>query len=958
MRRLTVGLAVFLTSVICMAAPAFGKLVLEDPIVNTADSNVAPGGNNVRAITFTNTDGSTNCVKYFEDGYTLSLKDAPFTSSVSGSTLTVYAWKANNGQMLNNHITVSSDLTISPVSTSAKWLKDTYYEEYATGASEVVNPNPNTNLDKVTADNKNTNAGLDNYFSLANNQYWYMSKWEKKKTGTIKDAKNAYSTTQLTVKGDNGASNPDDMPSLVKSYDSPGDYAYPRRNGTWNINYEGQYQTTNSNGDTVWTGGTLRGYTRNKASIGLETHNADYPNGVGNYNHYYKPINLSEISTISDDNGGVRATNQSEYCATRFVLNCDIVYTGQLTMGGLTGFVVTDRNKVPLDWTQLNYQGLMVGAYTEIDLNGYDLIIEGNSEKYENTSDWTPNQTYKTTVAKTGMLDCFGSITDSSPDRTGNLVLKDGSTFYTPLVFENMYREDAIPEAYFNGTDYMNMFRCPYLDCSLIVERGAKFYGKLFVSLGNSGHFTDDIGIVGPDSSFVLQLNSGKIQRVTYYNTELYDKIKTDYPSNWRDNVSMYNITYQRFRYIFQDADVVVNSFNIDMSMKFLSALNISFSFNSYKYQKVIPPYFDFYAYNSKITLQQEYIFMAGCYLYGDVNTQLIFAHGSYDIGNCTLDYADNHKNYHAGGINLATTYYPFTNGANSSTGWYDTRKAYGAGYDGYGQLVWQWNDFWNYYSKVPAKMDYFGTFSFNSGNSIPYVLAGFVNLRDNDTFLSSLNGVNINLYSSGATSGCNMTNILSYVGGLGDIIEGLDVKTIAARRTLGISAFYNSPLISNGEILTPLEGSGIYPGRNGSSLPQNIYYDVTSRLIYIGSNQAYAFLFDNDNPSNNVYWSNNTNLTGDRNANSLSGSFQKVTVNQTSAGGIYINYNGKDYISYQGGFMPFNPSGNTCSIMKLVGQEGKKPNADSADSAREVYRVMKLNSDKTWAISSKASAL
>ena len=419
----------------------------------------------------------------------------------------------------------------------------------------------------------------------------------------------------------------------------------------------------------------------------------------------------------------------------------------------------------------------------------------------------------------------------------------------------------------------------------------------------------------------------------------------------------MYNITYQRFRYTFQDADVIVNSFNIDMSMTFLSVIHISFSFNSYKYQKVIPPYFDFYSYNSKITLQQEYIFMPGCYLYGDVNTQLVFAHGSYDIGNCTLDYADNHKNYHAAGINLATTYYPFTNGTNgSSTGWYDTRKQYGLGYDAYGQMVWLWNDFWNYYSKVPAKMDYFGTFSFNSGNPIPYVLAGFANLRDNDSFLSSIAGININLYSSGATSGVNMTDIVSYLGGLSGVVE--DLASIAARRTFGISGFYNSPLISNGEILTPLEGADIYPGRTGSSLPKNIYYDVTSRLVYVGGNQAYAFLFDNDNPSNNVYWSNNGILTGDRNANSLSGSFQRVTINQTSAGGIYIAYNGRNYISYQGGFLPFNPSGNTCSIMKLVGQEGKKPNADSADSAREVYRVMKLNSDKTWAISSKASAL
>ena len=43
MRRLTVGLAVFLTSVICMAAPAFGKFPVMGFFVEEKHP-VAPGG--------------------------------------------------------------------------------------------------------------------------------------------------------------------------------------------------------------------------------------------------------------------------------------------------------------------------------------------------------------------------------------------------------------------------------------------------------------------------------------------------------------------------------------------------------------------------------------------------------------------------------------------------------------------------------------------------------------------------------------------------------------------------------------------------------------------------------------------------------------------------------------------------------------------------------------------------
>ncbi len=948
MRRGFAGLAVLFVSAICLAVPAFAKYIVETERIDTTQETVRPTGDNVHAVTFLNADGSQNCIKYFDDGYELSLKDTPFTSTVSGNELTVYYWKADQSNaVLNNHITLNGDLTIRPYAANKTSLLGNYYEEMSSGNSMVVNSGPNTNLGWSTGHNgdssgRDYNINLDNYFSLSNNTYWLDSVhengtydfWEVGMWHT--DHITAYdSTTKFNVKGDNGEHGAD-SPTLVNSYGSPKTYGVARRDNSYL---------------------DLGGYTRSNSSIGLETHPADYPNGQEKYNEYYKPINLEDAGYGST----VDPKKVSENCATRIVLNCDLVYTGQMTLGGLTGFAKQDTADELLNWTQLNYQGFIIGPYTEIDLNGFDLIVEGNMTEWKNSG-----KTNSYSVVQKGMLDSFGSITDSSSKRTGHVLLRSGSKLYTPMVMEDMYREDAIPEIYADGTDYFNMYRCPYLDCSVIFEPGCKFYGKMYVSFGNTmGTVNTDVLLVGGvGSGALMELSSGRIERSTYYNTELYEQVKaTDKDDDWT-NPTLKNIAYQRFRYTFDHAVVNIGSFDASVTIEGklidLFPFSFTFKFSSKKHHKTVPPYFDFYSYGSDITISQTFFFMNGCTLYGDSSTVLRFRYGQFDVGSTDLNYLSDNKNYYSGGLNLATSYYPFSDNFNSnassilSTGWADTRKTFENGNDGLGAKVYIWNDFWNYYKNKPAHMIFNGEFDFQSGNPVPYTLGGFIDFVDNDSFLDTIKGVSINLFGSTALSTVCMTDMTkinhTMAGSLGQ-----------KRRAFAAAGFYNAPLISNGEILTPLEGAGIYPGRSGSSIT-SAYYKIDERLIYINgkSTEAYAFMFNSDGPSNNVNWANNTTLTSDPNSNSLSGSFRKVAVTQQATGSkVYssrIAYNGQTYINYHGAFLRYDVDTNTCSLMKLVGQTAKKASEDTSDADRDVYRVMENNADGTWAISSVGS--
>lgn len=910
MKRKIVPAIIGIVSAFCVLIPTFGAITIWD---RDRPSTSADVSENTDIVTVRFYQGSSQVgIKYVPKGDEIRLSDAPFTFQNG----LVYTWQSeSDGTYINNHPAINQDTVFNAVQVSGSYnrqLLDTYWDEYGSSYAEQKNPKANTDISKYSSKENGAStsesalAGVENDLYLDETCYWLST-----------------TETNFYIKCDNGNSNPDNLYYGINVYDQYNPYSVAQRDGTYDI------------GDNV-------SYVRAKGSIGLETFQADFASDTYRYNEYYKPVNYDNFDSSgysplgtdttffksASERNIVPARHISEYCAHRITLHCDVVLTGKINLGGNTGFIKTNgADGEDVNWTQASYQGLMVGAYSEIDLNGYDLILENGA-----------------------YIDSYGSITDSDPDRGGNLIVRSGSSASTPFVFENAYREETIPEAFFDGTDFMPLFRCPYLDCNLIVEPGGMFYGNMFVSFGKNSSFNTKINIIGSSADFMFQIISqdGYVSRKTFYNLDLYNKIK-NHPSNagqkWMADVSLYNITYQKFKYSFANVQVNVNPLKIDMDMKFNALISASFGFSSEKYHKVIPPYFDFYSYNSTINIKNTYLFMDGCYLFGDESSIINFGYGQYDSGKCDLDEGKNQKNYYSGGLNLSTDYYSFLNGTKGSGYWYDDRKKGDGGNQSYSTLPWSWTKFWDYYAEKPAKMDFFGTFNFDSNSPIPYSLGGIINLKDNNVFLNSVSSLRnegkLNLYASSVISAITMSYVTQLIGIIGGFFDA------SQRRTFSAAGYYNAPLISNGEVLTDVgyEGNGI------------LTYDIKRRLVIDPLGKTYAFMFIDDGPANHINFANYTSYYSDKQHDSLSGEWREVTIQydtdvsglpSDSSGMEYINYGGNDYINFQGAFLRYNPLSNGISLMKLVGQCGMTSNNknDNLDTTnRDVFRSIAYGS-------------
>ena len=840
MKRRLVAVLVGLMGLLCLTVPSFGALVLNDPTKATTDN--ASGAEDLCKVVFV--DGGSENVKYFEKGYELSLKDAPFAYREGKA----FTW-VNGTSYLNNHFVLNGDLTLTcQEAVSSVSMSGEYKENYDEGESEEVS---SVNTDINNKNGSSSKAGLDFAFNI-------NSQWLKADNVFFK-FKGFYENTTFSTKNTHSA-NSYYTGGAVSIYDCyPFAYAAKGDDGvTWNT--AGEFVKTSS-------------------SIGLETHPADYPDGNVTRNVFYKPVNYAEYKPSSYGTS-IDNNHMSEYCMARITLQNDVVLSGNLTLGGQTGFIKREDHSFiqsDLHWTQLDYQGFAVGTYSEIDLNGYDLI-----------------------VASSSMLDSFGSITDSSSDHDGNIVLTNGATMYTPLVFEDMYRENSIPESFADGLDYMTMFRCPYTDCNIIFQPGCKFYGKIWISLGNNGVIQTDLYVVGSSDQAVFQLSEGLIRRETFYNQELYGKVKSS-----KTNATLKNIAYQKFRYVFDGSTVVVNPFQMKGK---ISSINLDLS--SLKYQKFIPPYFDFYAYGSNITLREEFVFMPGCYLYADSSTTINFEFDTYTVPDGmksgSFDYASGTTNYSSGGLTLMTTIKVNSfNGCDTAGNWYDTSKDTKQ-YEGYGKSVWQWTDFWNYYSAIPARFDCNATLIFKDGNTMPYILAGNINFFDNSGFkqsvLSLVSSDKLRLYNSFGQPGPSTAPIN------------------CSHRQVNLAGVYSVPLISNGQFLTPLNGKFVGDSNSDYS---DASYDILNGVVTVNPKIAsttpsyFGFMFsDPKGKSENPFYSHNKTSNFADMTNSFSGSW--VPLDKIDAKNHRVTYGGQEYIFFTGAFLPI--SGDVACLNKLGG--------------------------------------
>ena len=357
------------------------------------------------------------------------------------------------------------------------------------------------NLDLASSDYKvNENvtltASLNSFPSNAGNSIQSEYKESGISDGIKKDSQAdksiIYSDLNVSINDTVITKNIDAYVSLAESNDYSDDFSLhkPTKNGNAAVNIKIIDGQAKKLGDD---------------SIGLEATDeviSDYKPRKGN----------TTLATKTDGSVNPVSTN---YCVRRFVLNNDVIYKGNFNLGAQNGFYSeakeTGTDKDPqAAWNRgREYTGFICGQYYEIDLNGHDLIL-----------------------ANGATINAYGSITDSSETRSGNLILESGSTLLTSFVTEGQYHETDIVSAYKYSQDPFRMFRCPYINCSMVIKTGAKFQGRLIkADGGNTGTigFTSTVTLIGPkDSNPFIQLNSGIITREVSYNEELKN-IKQQY---------------------------------------------------------------------------------------------------------------------------------------------------------------------------------------------------------------------------------------------------------------------------------------------------------------------------------------------------------------------------------------------------------------------------------------------
>lgn len=603
--------------------------------------------------------------------------------------------------------------------------------------------------------------------------------------------------------------------------------------------------------------------------------------GVSTSNHNSDPGVLKGDKTIGlNDNTEI----------VRAKLSRDIIVTGNITIGGFTGFYGDNAG-----YSQINFNGFIIGDYCTLDLNGHDLIV-------------------------TKQIDVWGQICDSVG--TGTLVLLPNITMWTVFVVEDIYHEKRMPYTYFSNDNIFAMYRCPYWTCDTIIYTGANIFGKYRIDLGgdNDNYITGDIKLFGNSedstSACLFLINNkdtgeeGYILRKTKTRDE-FESLSAGYKNN---------LLEMQIEYEFTNLDVTFNKFYMEFVYKVklgsLELGNITANMDSSGYAFFVSPYYDINFYNCDIYLNQHVVFMPGSSLYIDSASTLELSYKQnqtqeiYLSGIVSLDVNNKHWQS-AGGLTFIDKMYlmgnisPLLQNIATDSGYESNINT-----EGWQSIIY--TNYPNFWSGLPsAYADIYGKIEFVKPSNItqyaPLELGGTINIYDLASFKESFNtgiksGMDIRLYSSTFKS-----DYCRVFGGGGTTNQEL---------YRSVTGYYNYPLISQKNvIMNPKTG-----GFNESSIKYS--YDFNTRTIADQDDNKYAFIFATTD-NKNMYLSDDINgyeLNGSSASihDSLDGKYQAIS----SFSNYYFLYNNTRYIYFNGVYIPCESYGsNTASatVAKFV---------------------------------------
>ncbi len=474
-------------------------------------------------------------------------------------------------------------------------------------------------------------------------------------------------------------------------------------------------------------------------------------------------VNGSTATNVNADNGGTPGTANiasSNVSGSKtvpvednvrdftIVLQQDTTIQAKATMtiGGYTGSI-SNGDGTP--------QGLIIGNYVALDLNGYTL-----------------------TVANNGTLHSYGYIYDSVG--TGKIVVEAGGTFNTQMVVLGWHGGTSSFEAYESGFCPFEDYFFPYVRATVEVEASSTDHGKLVgftmiyaagEQLGMypiSGLYMPVFGPSEDNPMFSASLRTGSAGKISMTTTLLSkDSFSQSYTDIHNHGVDIKNaISFENVNVKFAPPMSTVSG-----------PLNAQISMDFRRTRFPLSPMLDTSFYNSTVTINQQIMVMPGCTFtvdkdsvlrlgYAEPITKLVggwYVLGTIEEVNKRLSggiFALPHPCYGAQNVNSSKTGLAFNGGSK---------------YAGY----------WDVFGM--ASVNIYGTIEFQSGNYEEYVLSG-----------------NINVSSFRVDSGDSLAWTLDNL--TEQNLENVALRTYGSITALGnnddgikVYHYYTSPMVNNG---------------------------------------------------------------------------------------------------------------------------------------------------------------
>lgn len=270
-----------------------------------------------------------------------------------------------------------------------------------------------------------------------------------------------------------------------------------------------------------------------------------------------KHRNAADASIAVDYQGNTYIGDRN--CYLRVKLLGDLTIRGNVVLGAKIGA-----------HSYNDYYSMIIGGYTEIDLNGHNIIVDG------------------------GTFSAYGVVKDTIG--TGEVLVTNGGSLIGTLTIGDGRGRDQTPFGYGKGQTPFSEYKFPYITAKIKVMNGSSLNGYLKLDVNNLGIANINFSIIS--TSKTASIFSWKDTVASDY--IIFDTYEITIPNRYPvsdESAQASNNYYKQMYYTRNKFDIYANlllnkQIDLDASLE-LSGQSISLTIDMTRIDVPISPYFD-----------------------------------------------------------------------------------------------------------------------------------------------------------------------------------------------------------------------------------------------------------------------------------------------------------------------------------------------------------------------------